>query len=326
MTLPDGTETHTLTTSYKGRLDAVIASDLAPMSRSKISRLIEDGLVTVAGVPATRPSQTVQAGVDVVVSVPPPPPSEAVPQAIPLNIVYLDDDVVVIDKEPGMIVHPGAGHPDGTLVNALLHHLGPLSTVGGAERPGIVHRLDRGTSGLLVVARNDAAHAHLAAQFAAHTAGRRYLAVVYGAPNDATGTITSHLGRHPTDRVRFASVDEDEDGGAPNGRRAVTHWKLRARSHGLALMELRLETGRTHQIRVHLNEQGWPIVGDPLYGGRTEAPGWLAPYLPPERPLLHAWKLRFRHPRDNELRIFTAPVPADMQAVLEAAELVVAKT
>ena len=296
------------------RLDVAVTAGIPGLSRSRASALIARGLVRLGGAEQLRASAKVAAGASLEVEVPPPPPAEAVAQEIPLRVVYVDDDVVVVDKPPGLVVHPGAGHADGTLVNALLHHLGALSEVGGPLRPGIVHRLDRGTSGLLVVARHDVAHAHLAAQFAAHTAGRRYLAVVYGVPGQAMGTITSHLGRHPTDRVRFASVD------AEHGRHAVTHWRLLGQARGLSLIECRLETGRTHQIRVHLSEAGLPLVGDPLYGKRT-APSWLLPLLPADRPMLHAWRLRFRHPRDEAWRRFFAPLPEDLVGVLREAGL-----
>jgi 23S rRNA pseudouridine1911/1915/1917 synthase len=296
-----------------GRLDAALAASFPDLSRAKLGKLIERGMVRIGGAPALRGAAWFDEGTVVELTLPEPEPMHAAPQDLPLRVVHTDDAFVVVDKEPGMVVHPGAGNPDGTLVNALLHHLGELSAVGGAERPGIVHRLDKGTSGLLVVARSDAAHAHLAAQFAAHTAGRRYLALVWGGPEALTGRIETWLGRHPIDRVRFASVDEAD------GKRAVTRWRVRGRGRGLTLLELRLETGRTHQIRVHTSEQGWPVVNDPLYSGRRTAPAWLEPFLPTDRPLLHAWQLRFRHPTNGSDQRFIAPIPADFAAVMAEA-------
>lgn len=214
----------------------------------------------------------------------------------------------MIDKAPGMVVHPGAGHPRGTLVNALLHHLDDLSGIGGAIRPGIVHRLDKGTSGLLVVAKTDQAHQCLAAQFADHSAGRTYLALCAGQPALDQGTLRSQLGRHPKHRVRFASVE--------HGKEAITHWAVEERLGTISAIRAVLDTGRTHQIRVHLSEAGWPLLGDPLYG-RARAPASIRGLLPEDRPMLHARELRLRHPDGRDL-VFHAPLPPDMQAVLEA--------
>lgn len=297
-----------------GRLDIAMVAEWPDLSRARAAALVDGGHVTVDGVVAVRPAQKVKEGQALVVDPPAPAPAEAVAQEIPLQIVYEDADVVVVDKAPGMVVHPGAGHADGTLVNALLHHVGDLSGIGGVERPGIVHRLDRGTSGLLVVAKHDVAHRALAAQFAEHSAGRRYLAVAHGAPADLQGTVRSQLGRHPTDRVRFCSVE------APAGRAAVTHWRRLAVGRGLSLIGCTLETGRTHQIRVHLSEQGWPLVGDPLYG-RPQVASWLRPLVPDGRVMLHAWQLRFRHPSDGRLVRLTAPIPDDLADLMAAAGL-----
>ncbi len=213
-----------------------------------------------------------------------------------------------------MVVHPAPGHTSGTLVHALLHHLDDLSGIGGEQRPGIVHRLDRGTTGLLVVAKHDRAHRHLADQFARRVAGRTYLALCHGVPAADQGTIESELARHPRERVRMASTDR-------GGRHAVTHWRVRARADGASLLQCRLQTGRTHQVRVHLSEQGWPLIGDGLYRRR-------ACRLPPAlrgivddtgvRPLLHAWQLRLIHPTSGEALSFDAPLPADLQAGLAA--------
>ena len=234
-----------------------------------------------------------------------------VPQDLPLNIVYQDADVVVLDKAPGRVVHPGAGHPDGTLVNALMFHVADLSGIGGELRPGIVHRLDKGTSGLMVVAKNDRAHRHLAAQFAAHTAGREYLALCAGRPRERSGRIESWLARHPKDRVRFASTEMED-----RGKRAVTRWSVEAELGSITLIRARLETGRTHQVRVHLTELGCPLLGDPLYG-KARAPASIRSLVSPERPLLHAEQLHFEHPDGRELHFVAGP-PADFQAVLDA--------
>ncbi len=246
--------------------------------------------------------------------VPPPEPAVAVPQDLPLKIVYEDDDLVVVDKAAGMVVHPGAGHPDGTLVNALLHHVDGLSGIGGVERPGIVHRLDRGTSGLLVVAKHDVAHQHLAAQFADHSAARSYLALCLASPPAKRGRRETLLARHPRDRVRFASTHDDR------GKRAVTHWQVLGEGRGLALVGCELETGRTHQIRVHLTELGCPLLGDSLYKQRRLCtPAWLEDVLWQGRVLLHAWRLRLVHPRTAALQEFRAELPPDFTEALSRA-------
>lgn len=296
-----------------GRLDAVLAEAVPDLSRSRVAALVKDGAVRVAGVVVTRPSHKVAEGDSLVLVVPEPAPDRAIPQDLPVVIVYEDDDLVVVDKAPGMVVHPSPGHADGTLVNALLHHVDGLSGVGGVQRPGIVHRLDRGTSGLMVVAKHDRSHGHLAAQFADHSAGRVYLALCLGAPDGEGGTLRSDLARHPTDRLRWAST---ERGGKP----AITHWRRLARGRGLSLVACRLETGRTHQVRVHLTEQGWPLAGDPTYRRRSRTtPAWLAPLLPEDRPMLHAWRLGLTHPSDGRRLVLEAAPPPDFAAVAEAA-------
>ncbi len=295
------------------RLDVRVAELVPALSRSRAARLVKDGRVTVDGVVEARPSAKVPEGAEVVVDVPPPAPVDVEAQDLPLAVVYEDADLVVIDKAAGMVVHPAPGHQDGTLVNALLHHVDDLSGIGGEERPGIVHRLDRGTSGLLVVAKHDLAHRALAEQFAAHTAGRVYLALVHGAPKSDAGRVESLLARHPRDRLRMAS--------GAQGRRAVTHWRVLARAGTVSLIECRLETGRTHQVRVHLSEQGWPILGDRLYARKGHRPpATLRGLVDPEgeRPLLHAFQLHLAHPRTGEALAFEAPPPADFQAVLDA--------
>jgi 23S rRNA pseudouridine1911/1915/1917 synthase len=267
--------------------------------------------VCVDGQVVNRPSTMIRVGSRIEVEIPPPRPALALPQDLPLRIVYEDSDLAVIDKASGMVVHPSAGHADGTLVNAILHHIGDLSGIGGVERPGIVHRLDKGTSGLLVVAKNDAAHQSLAAQFAAHSAGRRYLALVMGAPVLGRGTVTTHLARHPTKRRKWASTDDD------SGKRAVTHWRVLQRAGTVSLLACELETGRTHQVRVHLSESGWPIVGDPLYRRRGRVlPATLRGHVADDRPLLHARNLRLEHPSSGELLAFEAEIPADFAEAL----------
>lgn len=308
----------TVVAATTGRADTVLAELLPDLSRSRLAALIKGGWVAVDGQPVRRPASKVHAGSVLTVAVPPPVPTEAQPQDLPLRIVHEDDDLAVIDKAPGMVVHPGPGHPDGTLVNALLHHLDGLSGIGGVVRPGIVHRLDRGTSGLLVVAKHDRAHQHLAAQFAAHTAGRHYLALCLDGPARASGTVRSQLARHPRDRVRWASTDDPA-----HGKRAVTHWQVLDRG-ALTLVECRLETGRTHQVRVHLTEQGWPLAGDPLYKRRgLPVPATLRPHVPDNRPMLHAWVLQLEHPSTGEPCKFTAAPPADFTALATAAGLTI---
>ncbi len=301
------------TATASGRVDAVVAALFPELSRSRAAALVREGAVTVDGLVAPRPSLSVQAGAVVSVDVPPLRPAEAEPQDLPLRIAFEDRDLVVVDKEAGVVVHPSPGHPDHTLVNALLHHVGELSGIGGVERPGIVHRLDRGTSGLMVVAKHDVAHRALAAQFAEHSARRRYLALCCGAPRQERGRIASRLARHPRDRVRFASTDGQ-------GKEAVTWWYRLVLGQGASLVGCVLETGRTHQIRVHLSESGWPIAGDGLYGRRKLLPPALARLLPAEldRPMLHAWQLGLTHPRTGERLLFTAPPPPDFLAAIAA--------
>ncbi len=299
----------------EGRLDAVLSTALPDISRSRLARLIRGGAVVVDGLRITRPATPVAVGATVTVDIPEPAPAEALPQDLSLKIVFEDAHVAVIDKFAGRVVHPGPGHPDGTLVNALLHHLDGLSGIGGVQRPGIVHRLDRGTSGLLVVAKHDQAHQSLARQFADHSAGRRYLALCHGAPDLDVGVVRTLVARHRKDRLRWASTD------GTSGKAAVTHWAVHHRGGTVTLMECRLETGRTHQVRVHMSEQRWPLVGDTLYQRRT----WAIPSrlrgvvdVTGARPLLHAWRLHFVHPASGESVNFEAPPPDDFGAALDA--------
>lgn len=312
-------EPHPFVVAHPTRLDVAVAAALAGVSRAQASRLVHEGRVTVDGRVSARPGAKVGPGMEVLVDVPPAAPTEVVAQDLPLPVVYQDAALAVVDKPAGMVVHPAPGHPDGTLVNALLFHLDGLSGVGGQQRPGLVHRLDRGTSGLLVVAKTDAAHRALSRQFAAHTAGRIYLAWVHDPSKQDHGTVTSHLARHPRDRLRFAST-----GDPARGRIAVTHWEVVARPEAargaVGLVGCRLETGRTHQVRVHLSELGCPIVGDALYhrSSASTLPRVVGPIdASGDRPLLHAWRLTFAHPDDDRRMSFVADAPADFRAVAD---------
>lgn len=283
------------------RLDRFLAERAGlDLSRSRLQRLIREGRVEVEGRPA-RPSQPVRAGSRIRVRVPPPEPAAVAPQPIPLDVVYEDADLLVVVKPRGMVVHPAPGHPAGTLVNALLARCPDLAGVGGVQRPGLVHRLDRDTTGLLVVAKTDRAHRDLTAQLRRRELERRYLALVRGVP-PAAGTVDAPVGRDPHRRVRMAVV--------PDGRPARTHFRLlEAFRERYALLEVRLETGRTHQIRVHLAAIGHPVAGDPLYGGRRGELGL-------QGQALHAYRLALVHPRTGEHLCFEAPPPPDLASAL----------
>lgn len=313
------------------RLDRALALALPSLSRRQVQELIVAGRVRPGAGSAERlaADRRVRAGEAFTVSVPPPPSPELAPQPLPLTIVYEDDAVLVIDKPAGLVVHPGAGTPTGTLVHALLAFSpGRLSQVGAPLRPGIVHRLDKETSGLIVVARTDFAHHHLAQQFARHSIARLYLAVVWGSPEPAEGLIEGNIGRSPTDRKRMAIV-------AHGGKRAITRYRVRetfacARAAPTplpmalpmaALVECRPETGRTHQIRVHLASIGHPLIGDRTYAGRRqrgkEADPMTARLAAFPRHALHAAELAFDHPTTGERLLFRSPLPADLRALLE---------
>ena len=296
---------HRVTRELAGRrLDALLAQLEPALSRAQAQRLIERGLVTVEG-RASKPSHRVREGERIEARVPAPESAELEPEAIPLRVVYEDADLIVIDKPAGLVVHPAPGHAHGTLVHALLHHCPDLAGVGGVARPGIVHRLDKGTSGLLVAAKHDLAHRSLAAQFKAHSIDREYRALVRGAPRADEGCVRAPIGRHPVDRKRFSTR-------ARIGRAAVTHWSVERRLGAHTLLRVRLETGRTHQIRVHLASVGLPIAGDPVYGASRR--GNTPPGL--ERPALHAALLGFDHPRSGERMRFESPLPEDLERVL----------
>ncbi len=292
----------TATTEHAGvRLDAFLAADGA-LSRSQAARLIEEGHVRVNGRTAAK-SVRLDGGETVSVDIPEVRETALLPQNIPLDVVYEDDDVIVINKPKGLVVHPAPGHPDGTLVNALLFRCGDsLSGIGGEKRPGIVHRIDRDTSGLIVAAKNDAAHAALSAQLKDHSLARTYECLVTGNIKQDSGTVDAPIDRAPGDRKKMAVV--------PGGRRAVTHWEVLARYPGVTHLRCRLETGRTHQIRVHMAYIGHPILGDTVYGAKKPVPGLTGQCL-------HAVGLRFVHPRTGELVALHCPLPPEFTAMLQ---------
>ena len=292
----------TVTSEEAGqRADSLLARRLEGLTRSAAARLLEEGRVTDRGRPAAK-NLRVQPGQVLEVQLPEPEEPEARPQNIPLDVVYEDQDVIVVNKPTGMVVHPAPGHPDGTLVNALLYHCGEsLSGIGGQKRPGIVHRIDRDTSGLIIAAKNDAAHLALAAQLADHTLARTYECLAVGNFREDSGTVDAPIGRHPVDRKKMAVV--------ANGRPAVTHWEVIARYPGFTHVRCHLETGRTHQIRVHMARIGHPILGDTVYGAKKPVPGL-------QGQCLHAVGLRFVHPRTGEMVELSCPLPEEFQEVL----------
>ena len=277
------------------RLDLVLGQQLPGLSRSAAQKLMNNGLVTCGG-RAVKKNMRVSAGDLISVSLPEPEPAEARPEDIPLDVIWEDSDIIVVNKPRGMVVHPAPGHTDGTLVNALLYHCGSeLSGIGGVIRPGIVHRIDKDTSGLLVAAKNDAAHASLSAQLADRSLSRIYRAVVCGRLRDGEGTIDAPIGRHPTDRKRMTVTEK-------NGRPAVTHYRVLARYNGYTFVECRLETGRTHQIRVHMAHIGHPLLGDTVYGRKKPEKGL-------DGQCLHAAELKLIHPSTGQPMSFSAPLP-----------------
>lgn len=293
------------------RLDQVLSTRGLPHTRSQVKRHLDAGAASVNGEVA-RPSRRLRAGDEVAYCPLPPEPELALPETIPLCILFEDEQVIVLDKPPGMVVHPAAGHSGGTLVNALLGHGAELSLgSGGPSRSGIVHRLDRFTSGVMVTCKTEQAHALLAEQFARHTVERRYLALVSGIITQNDGTFDTLHGRHPVDRKRFSSR-------VARGRRAVTHYRVVQRLHGATLVEARLETGRTHQVRVHFADGGFPVLGDPLYGRlpKQEPERQVAREL--GRQALHARLLAFTHPTTGERLSFSTAPPPDMQRALAA--------
>lgn len=299
------------------RLDAFIAAALEELTRSAVQRLIEHGQILVDG-KEVKSSHKISAGEEISICIPPPEPSTALPEKMQLDILFEDADVVVVNKPAGLTVHPGAGAPGGTLVNGLLAHCTDLSGIGGEIRPGIVHRIDKDTTGILVVAKNDASHQGLAAQFSQHTVKRVYLALVFGSPKTDKGRIEGDIGRHPVERKKMS-------GKSKHGRHAVTHWKVLARYPGVSLLQLRLETGRTHQIRVHLSESKHPLLGDSVYGGDARLGNIKDAKLKAlikelGRQALHAKTLGFIHPTKGEYVEFDSELPEDMQRILDYLE------
>jgi len=284
------------------RADAFLARAIPDLTRSAAQRLLEEGAVTLSGRPVKKNYKTTPGDV-LEVALPEPEPVDIVPQDIPLDVVYEDGDVIVVNKPVGLVVHPAPGHPDGTLVNALLYHCGDsLSGINGELRPGIVHRIDRDTSGLIIAAKNDRAHLALAAQLQDHSLARVYEAVAVGNLKEDEGTVEAPIGRHPVDRKKMAIDWKD-------GRRAVTHWTVLGRYPGYTHIQCRLETGRTHQIRVHMASLGHPLLGDVVYGSKKPWPGLAGQCL-------HARKLKFIHPTTNELVEVECPLPDWFEKVL----------
>ncbi|MBE5808147.1 MAG: RluA family pseudouridine synthase [Clostridiales bacterium] len=273
------------------RLDVFVAAN-ANVTRSRAGALIRDGFVRVDGTIRSKAGWALKGGEAVEITIPEAAPARLVPQDIPIDIVYQDSDVAVVYKPSGMVVHPAPGNPDGTLVNALMQKLDGLSGIGGEIRPGIVHRIDKDTSGLLLIAKNDFAHVSLAEQIKAHSVHRAYMAIVIGAMREEEGDIDAPIGRHPTDRKRMAIVED--------GREAQTHWRVVESLKGCTLVECRLTTGRTHQIRVHMASIGHPVLGDPVYGPKR------SPYPVSGGQLLHAYRIGFKHPVTGEEMIFEA--------------------
>jgi len=317
--LRGGVNEHTLSGEIptSGRIDKVLA-DATGLSRERIKALIAEGHVTIDNAAATSASAKVQAGPDYAINIPLPHDAQAYPQDIPIVVVFEDEHLIVVDKPAGLVVHPGAGNPDGTLVNALLYHCahnggGQLSGIGGVARPGIVHRIDKDTSGLLVVAKSDVAHEGLSRQFADHSLERAYIAVCAGRPKPSAGTIDKRLGRSDGDRKKMAVLPKDSS----RGKTAVTHYRLLDAMDNCSLIECRLETGRTHQVRVHLASIGHPLLGDPAYG-RDPAP--LRPLLKRlafTRQALHAAVLGFTHPVSGLRLSFSSELPEDMRELID---------
>ncbi|WP_448596336.1 RluA family pseudouridine synthase [Thermoleptolyngbya sp.] len=287
------------------RLDRYLAAHLPDLSRARLQRLIEQGQVWVNGRICASKKAEVQSGDRLTVSIPPAEPLALQAEAIPLDILFEDAHLIIVNKPVGLVVHPAPGHATGTLVNALLAHCPDLAGIGGVQRPGIVHRLDKDTSGALAIAKTDTAHQHLQAQFKTKTARRTYLAVVYGAPRAVSGTVDAPIGRHAGDRKKMAIVPEER-----GGRRAITHWRVVERLGNYTLMQFDLETGRTHQIRVHSAHIGHPVVGDPVYSGGKS----IGVNLPGQA--LHAWKLRLQHPISEKEIEAIAPLPDSFSTLL----------
>ncbi|MEH2375189.1 RluA family pseudouridine synthase [Nostoc sp.] len=288
------------------RLDRYLAQELPDLSRSRIQQLIEQGNVQLNDKVCTSKKINVKVGDRIILDIPEVQPLELLAEDIPLDILYEDDQLLILNKPAGLVVHPAPGHPDGTLVNALLAHCPNLPGIGGVQRPGIVHRLDKDTTGAIAIAKTDIAHRHLQAQLKAKTARRQYLGVVYGAPKTESGTIDLPIGRHPQDRKKMAIIPVEE-----GGRVAVTHWQVLERLGNFTLIHFQLETGRTHQIRVHSAKMGHPIVGDRVYSSGHS----VGVNLPGQA--LHAWRLKLQHPLSGELIEVTATPPTHFTKLVE---------
>jgi 23S rRNA pseudouridine1911/1915/1917 synthase len=314
MTTQEGTKAEfTVGPGEQGlRLDVYLSQKDSSLSRSQARRLIDDGDALVDGKSA-RASHRLRAGETVSLRRPPPMPSGIVPEEIPLTILYEDESILVVDKPAGMVVHPAAGNPRGTLVNALQFHCGRLSSIGGVMRPGIVHRLDKGTSGLMVIAKTDEAHRHLSEQFKKRRVSKHYTALVHGDLRENEGVVDAPVGRHPVERKKMSTASR-------RGKAALTRWRVLERYGAFTLLEAKIETGRTHQIRVHLAALGRPVAGDAVYGGakRTvDGPALPAALKRLTRQALHASRLSFRHPVTGEGMTFESPPPPDMAEVID---------
>lgn len=295
------------------RLDLYIASSISDCSRSVATNLIRNGKIRVQGM-VRKPGYRIKAGDEICGYIPPPTPILFKPEPIPIDILYEDDDIIVINKHPGLVIHPGPGHHSGTLVNALLYHCPNLEGIGGALRPGIVHRLDKDTSGVLVVAKNDRAHHHLSKQFKSRQVKKEYLALVYGKMESDSGSVSLPIGRHPVDRKKMSTNSR-------KSRVAETTWQIRERFELASLIKVNLKTGRTHQIRVHCAAIKHPVIGDNVYGPRKTGKNVthgknLFGSIP--RQMLHAWRIVLTHPDSKTMVSFEAPIPSDMQAVITA--------
>ncbi len=298
-----------------GRLDALVASEVDHCSRSFAATLIRQGCILVDGA-AKKPGYAVKAGEVVCGKIAPPETSRFLPENIPLQILFEDPELLVVNKAPGMVVHPSPGHRSGTLVNALMHHCPGLAGISGSLRPGIVHRLDKDTSGALVVAKNSRAMHHLAAQFKSREVRKKYVALVYGNPRENTGSLDEPIGRHPVDRKKMSVTTHTP-------RSALTRWQVREQFKGACLLELDIHTGRTHQIRVHCKTMGHPVIGDPVYGNRGDKKR-LASISPElgrlvvalDRQMLHAWRISFIHSATGERMTMEAPMPSDMTRLI----------
>jgi 23S rRNA pseudouridine1911/1915/1917 synthase len=291
------------------RLDIWLSNQIPDLSRSRVQTLISQGNVKVNDQTCTSKKISVKTGDRIHLTLPEIQPTSLQPESIPLDILYEDDSLIIINKPAGLVVHPAAGHPDGTLVNALLAHC-PLAAIGGVQRPGIVHRLDKDTTGAIAIAKTDIAHQHLQAQLKTKTARREYLGIVYGVPSTEIGTIDLPIGRHPTDRKKMAVVSVEK-----GGRPAITHWTIKERLGNYCLIHYQLETGRTHQIRVHTAEIKHPIVGDPIYSSNRSIGINLTGQA------LHAWRLTLQHPISGESIEAIAPLPVQFNTLLKILRL-----